>query len=88
VINPILDVIPQVNPELLENVIENISNVIIDKNKIFDKIVTIESMGVSVTIGLSLKLKKPYTIIRKKPYNLPKESAIRQKKDILTINYL
>jgi len=44
----------------------------------FDKIVTLEAMGIHLASLLSLKTNKPFTIIRKKQYNLPGEITVNQ----------
>jgi adenine phosphoribosyltransferase len=49
----------------------------VDVNKI-DKIVTMEAMGIPLATALSLKLKIPFVIIRKRTYGLPGEIDVEQ----------
>ena len=71
----IADGIPTIQPELFEEVIDAISSRIEGP---YDKIVTVEAMGIHLAAGLSLKTKKPFTIIRKRKYNLPDEVEFQQ----------
>jgi len=75
VIHPITDGVPELDPELVDEVDEEIIRI---ANKGFDKIVTAEAMGIPVGTGLSLKLKKPLVIIRKRKYSLPGEVEVSQ----------
>ncbi|MFO7619510.1 MAG: hypoxanthine/guanine phosphoribosyltransferase [Thermoplasmata archaeon] len=71
----IADGIPSIEPELLNEVIDAITERI-DGN--YDRIVTAEAMGIHLAAGLSLKIGKPFTIIRKRRYGLPDESEFEQ----------
>jgi len=45
----------------------------------FDKILTIEAMGIPITTAISIELKVPFTVIRKRKYGLDGEIEINQK---------
>ncbi len=76
-INPITDGIPSIKPELLKDITTELIK-LIKKIDNFDKIVTLESMGIPITSALSLKLNIPFTIIRKRSYGLPAEITVNQ----------
>jgi len=76
-IHPLTDCIPLVKTELLEEVVSEIYNRINKCGKI-DKIVTMEAMGIHIATGLSLKMKIPFTVIRKKEYGLSYEINVEQ----------
>jgi len=76
-INPLTDGIPSLDPSLLNEVACEMYKHI-KKTGNFDKIVTLEAMGIHLASLLSLKTNKPFTIIRKKQYNLPGEITINQ----------
>jgi adenine phosphoribosyltransferase len=78
VIHPITDGVPQIQPELLNEVIEEMHKRILNCGS-FDKIVTIEAMGIPLASTLSLKMKIPFVIIRKRSYGLPQETKVEQK---------
>ena len=71
----IADGIPTIEPDLLEEVINTIASKIEGP---YDKIVTVEAMGIHLAAGLSLKTRKPFTIIRKRKYDLPDEVELDQ----------
>ena len=72
---PIADGIPTIQTELFEEVIDAMASLI---EKPYDKIVTAEAMGIHLAAGLSLKTRKPFTIIRKRKYSLPDEKEFDQ----------
>jgi len=78
IIHPILDGVPQINPDVFNEVVSEMQKRIEKCGKL-DKIVTIEAMGIPLASVLSLKLNVPLIIIRKKPYNLPGEITVEQK---------
>ncbi len=77
IVHPLLDGIPAVDPELLREVVNEMYHRM-KKYLPFDKIVTIEAMGLPLASALSLKMNIPYTIIRKRKYGLPGEYAVQQ----------
>jgi adenine phosphoribosyltransferase len=77
VIHPITDGIPEIKPNLLEEISLEMKKIIDDIGKI-DKIVTIEAMGIPLATSLSLKTNIPFTIIRKRKYNIPDEICVEQ----------
>ncbi|MEF8878932.1 MAG: hypoxanthine/guanine phosphoribosyltransferase [Candidatus Thermoplasmatota archaeon] len=77
VIHPITDGIPEIKPDLLEEVGDELYRLIKNKPS-FDKIVTLEAMGIPLASVLSLKTGKPFTIIRKRSYGLPEEISVEQ----------
>ena len=71
----IADGIPTIKPEIYEEVIDEMAKKIEGQ---YDKIVTAEAMGIHLAAGLSLKTRKPFTIIRKRKYGLPDEKEFDQ----------
>jgi adenine phosphoribosyltransferase len=78
VIHPITDGIPEIKPELLEEVTFEIQK-ILEKCGHLDKLVTIEAMGIPLATALSLKMNIPFVIIRKRKYDLPDEISVKQR---------
>ena len=77
VIHPITDGVPEIKPELLNEVVDEMQKRIA-KCGSFDKIVTIEAMGIPLASTLSLKMKIPFVIIRKRSYGLSGEIHVEQ----------
>lgn len=77
VIHPITDGVPFIAPELLKEVSDKMKK-LIKKCGRFDRIVTMEAMGIPLATSLSLDLKIPFTIIRKREYSLPGEVSVEQ----------
>ncbi len=87
-IHPLTDGIPEIDPAVLKDAINEIIRVIdIDS---FEKIVTVEAMGLPVGVALSMELNKPMTVIRKRSYGFPGEVVVEQhtgySKGVLYIN--
>ena len=75
-IHPLSDGIPSIDPELLNEA----ADLMISKcNFDCDLIVTAETMGIPVATAISIKLGIPYTVVRKRKYNLPGEVDIAQR---------
>jgi adenine phosphoribosyltransferase len=74
-VHPITDGIPEMDPELLHEVISNIIEI---GNMDCDKIVAVEAMAIPLSVALSMKIDKPYVVIRKKSYGLPGEVSVEQ----------
>jgi adenine phosphoribosyltransferase len=74
-VHPITDGIPQMEPELLTEVISRIIEI---GDMECDKIVAAEAMAIPLGVALSLKINKPYVVIRKRQYNLPGEVSVEQ----------
>ena len=77
IVHPITDGVPEIYPELLKEVIDEIKK-LIRKYDTIDKIVTIEAMGIPLASLLSIETNIPFTIIRKRKYGLPKEISVEQ----------
>jgi adenine phosphoribosyltransferase len=77
VIHPITDGVPYITPELLKEVADEMKKHIKKCGK-FDRIVTMEAMGIPLASALSLDLRIPFTIIRKRQYGLPGEVSVEQ----------
>lgn len=77
VIHPITDGVPFIAPELLKEVTDEMKKHIKKCGK-FDRIVTMEAMGIPLASALSLDLGTPFTIIRKRQYGLPGEVSVEQ----------
>ncbi len=74
-IHPITDGVPCLEPALLNEVTDRIIAV---AEPGFDKILTIEAMGIHIGTALALRTYKPMSIVRKRPYELPNEVNIHQ----------
>jgi adenine phosphoribosyltransferase len=74
-VHPITDGIPKMEPELLSEVI---SNIVDTGNMDCEMIVAAEAMAIPLCVALSMKIDKPYVVIRKKQYSLPGEVSIEQ----------
>ncbi len=74
-VHPITDGIPKMDPEMLEEVISEIIEV---GNMDCEKIVAAEAMAIPLSVALSLRIRKPYVVIRKRRYNLPGEVSVEQ----------
>ena len=77
VVHPITDGIPEIRNDLLIEVVNEMLKRIKKCGKI-DKIVTMEAMGIPLATVLSLKMKIPFVIIRKRTYGLPGEVDVEQ----------
>jgi len=77
VVHPITDGIPEIRNDLLIEVVNEMFKRIKKCGKI-DKIVTLEAMGIPLATALSLKMKIPFVIIRKRTYGLPGEIDVEQ----------
>lgn len=75
IVHPLTDGVPKIDPDLLEEVSDKMVD-LMPKN--IDRIVTIEAMGIPLATVLSLKTGVPFTIIRKREYNLPGEVSVEQ----------
>jgi adenine phosphoribosyltransferase len=74
-VHPITDGIPDISPELLEEVTDEFVR-IGDMN--CDKIAVAEAMAIPLGAALSLRIRKPFVVIRKKNYGLPDEVSVEQ----------
>ncbi len=75
-IHPLTDGIPEIDPAVLKDAVnEIIKRIDIDG---FDKILTVEAMGLPIGVALSMELTKPMTVVRKRPYGLPGEVEVVQ----------
>ncbi len=77
VIHPLTDGIPEIKPELLTEVANELEKKIEKYGKI-DKIVTIESMGIPLATMLSFNMNIPFIVIRKRSYGLSGEKSAEQ----------
>jgi adenine phosphoribosyltransferase len=77
VIHPITDGVPYITSELLKEVSDEMKKHIKKCGK-FDRIVTMEAMGIPLASALSLDMGIPFTIIRKREYGLPGEVSVEQ----------
>jgi len=77
VVHPITDGVPQITNELLNEVVNEMYKLIKKCGKL-EKIVTMEAMGIPLATALSLKMKIPFVIIRKRSYGLPGEIDVEQ----------
>lgn len=77
VIHPITDGVPFIAPEVLKEITDEMKTHI-KKCGSFDRIVTMEAMGIPLAAALALDLRIPFTIIRKRQYGLPGEVSVEQ----------
>ena len=77
VIHPLTDGVPFITPELLKEITDEMKTHIKTRGT-FDRIVTMEAMGIPLASALSLDLGIPFTIIRKRQYGLPGEVSVEQ----------
>jgi len=77
VIHPVTDGIPEIEPELLDEVTTEMQKRI-ERCGNIDKIVTMEAMGIPLATVLSQNMGIPFTIIRKREYGLPGEISVNQ----------
>jgi len=77
VVHPITDGIPEIPPDLLQEVTNEMHRRITRCGDI-DKIVTMEAMGIPLATVLSQKMNVPFTIVRKREYGLPDEVSVQQ----------
>ena len=77
VVHPITDGVPEIKPELLDEVVDEMQDRI-EKCGQIDKIVTMEAMGIPLATALSLRMKIPFVIIRKRSYGLSGEINVEQ----------
>jgi adenine phosphoribosyltransferase len=74
-VHPITDGIPKMDPDLLDEVITKILEI---GNMECEKIVAAEAMAIPLSVALSLRIEKPYVVIRKRKYGLPGEVSVEQ----------
>lgn len=74
-IHPLTDGIPFVDPALLREVSDAMAQM---GNFDCDYIVTVEALGIPLATSLSLRVNKPFNIIRKRMYGLPGEVNLSQ----------
>lgn len=75
-IHPISDGVPFLEPELLEEITDHIMEI---ADMDVDRILAIEAMGIPLATSLSMKTGIPFSIIRKRPYELDGEIVLSQK---------
>lgn len=74
-VHPITDGIPLGDPGVFEEVVEEIVRV---GDWDCDAIATAEAMGFPIAAAVSLRVRKPYTFLRKRQYGLPGEVSVAQ----------
>ena len=72
-VHPITDGIPMMDPDILDEVIDWMVSA---GSFECDRILAPESMGIPLAVPLSLRLRIPYTVIRKRQYGLEGEIAV------------
>jgi len=86
-IHPLTDGVPMMDPEVLEEVVGWMLEV---GDFSCDVILAPEAMGIPLAVPLSLKLRIPYTVARKRSYGLEGELVLDQKtgysKSLMTVN--
>jgi len=74
-VHPITDGIPSVDPQILKEITDAFLEI---GNFDCDLIVTVEALGIPLAAALSLRLGKPFNVVRKKMYGLPGEVNLSQ----------
>ncbi|TGC11018.1 hypoxanthine/guanine phosphoribosyltransferase [Methanolobus halotolerans] len=74
-IHPIADGVPFLEPDLLEEITDHIVQI---ADMDVDRIIAIEAMGIPLATALSLKTGIPFSIIRKRSYELDGEILLSQ----------
>lgn len=75
IVHPITDGIPRVEPQILKEITDALVEI---GNFDCDLIVTVEALGIPLATALSLRLGKPFNVVRKKMYGLPGEVNLSQ----------
>jgi len=75
IVHPITDGIPRVEPQVLKEATDAIVEI---GNFDCDIIMTVEALGIPLATALSLRLGKPFNVVRKKMYGLPGEVNLSQ----------
>ncbi len=76
-VHPVTDCLPQVDPELLEEIATGIEAAA-DVESV-DKILTAEAMGIHHATALTLSSRVPFVAARKRPYGFEDEVAVHQR---------
>ncbi len=77
-VHPLSDGIPSIDPGQLENMSGIVSEMIRRFGRI-DLLLTAESMGIPITSAVSLELKIPFSIARKRMYGMQGEVEVLQR---------
>jgi len=77
VVHPITDGVPEITSDLLSEVATEME-IQLKEWMPFTRIVTMEAMGIPLASALSLSMNIPFTIIRKRRYDLPGEHHVKQ----------
>ena len=72
-IHPVTDGIPEMDPDILDEIIDWMVSACAFK---CDRIVAPESMGIPLAVPLSLRLRIPYSVIRKRSYGIEGEIPV------------
>ncbi|MFW3146293.1 MAG: adenine phosphoribosyltransferase [Thermoplasmatota archaeon] len=76
-VHPLSDGIPEISLELLEDTAESLTKLLPPLSD-FDLILTAEAMGIPIATIISLDTGKPFSIARKRRYDLPGEVSSGQ----------
>jgi len=72
-IHPVTDGIPEMDPDILDEIIDWMVSA---GNFDCDRIIAPESMGIPLAVPLSLRLRIPYSVIRKRAYGIEGEILV------------
>jgi len=72
-VHPVSDGIPAIEPELLDALAGHGATMLDPR---CDRILTVEALGIPIATAISLRMRKPLTIVRKKRYGLPGEVSV------------
>ncbi len=79
-VHPLCDGVGNINHWQLMQAAHLIIKDMINKDLDFNKLLTVEAMGIPVTTAISIETRRPFVIARKRKYGLPSEIEISQDK--------
>jgi len=76
-IHPLTDGIPEIDPRLLVTASDIVVRILSQYD--FDKILTVEALGIPLATAVSIKTQKPLCIARKRVYEVKGEVVVKQR---------
>ncbi|MBN1539949.1 MAG: adenine phosphoribosyltransferase [Candidatus Thermoplasmatota archaeon] len=77
-VHPLSDGIPLIGPDMVGDATRCMIPLLPDSSG-YDILLTVESMGIPITTSVSLEVLKPFSIVRKRRYDLPGEVRVGQR---------
>jgi len=77
---PLADGVPPIHPDMVGNAADLVTNNLMYNcdNLLIDMILAPEAMGIPIAQEVSRRLRKPYSVVRKRKYGLPGEIEVTQ----------